>query len=266
MGESYHVPWTLNAAALIGEAGIVANIIERSYGRVLGVTLGTVNPFIKTVKKRNECKVHKFINQQALNILGNDGNIDTWELFTKHIKDLNLGVVWADQDLRNRNHFYNPYTERGLYGFSNAMRECTVYYRAALMWRHRKDYRRALICLGVACHLIQDMTVPQHVNVTLFDNHRKFEKWVVETHDNETDFRCSRDGIYLNTVKDYIEKNAYAALDAYRESTGIGDLECRFFNIAVKELCLAQRSTAGLLQLFCRDVYYEDKQEAVCLE
>ncbi len=37
-----------------------------------------------------------------------------------YINDINAGVVWADQDLKSSNHFYNPYTNKGLYGNSNA--------------------------------------------------------------------------------------------------------------------------------------------------
>lgn len=231
----------------------MAGILERSYGRILGGALETVAPF-KNVMLKAECRVHKFINHQAVNILSNDGNDSAWLLSNKYSKELDYGVVWVDQDMRSRNHFYNPYTKRGFYGFSNAMRECIAYYNAAVGWWHRNNPPKAFACLGAACHLVQDMTVPQHVNVTLMDNHRRFEKWVIETHEKEGRFKCCSDGLYLNAVKDYINSNAYAALNVYRESTGIGNLEYRFFNIAGKMLLQAQKSTAGLLQLFFNDV------------
>lgn len=155
--------------------------------------------------------------------------------------------------MKGSNHFYNPYSKKGLYGFSNAMKEGSAYYEAALAWWRRKDAPRAIICLGAACHIIQDMTVPQHVRLDLLNNHRRFENWVIDNHEKEGNFRCSGGGIYLDNVNDHIVGNAYTALDVYKRNAGIRNLGDRFYYIAGEMLCQAQRSTAGLLQLFCSE-------------
>jgi phospholipase C len=109
----------------------MGSIVERSYGRACKAALSAFNPLKRRVVK-TECRVHRFITYQSAIILKNDGFLKAGSFFSKHMDELNSGVVWADQDLKNRNHFYNPDKERGLYGFSNALKECIAYYTAAL--------------------------------------------------------------------------------------------------------------------------------------
>ena len=231
----------------------MANLVERSYGRFVKVAIKAVNPIKKKVIK-TECKVHKFINNQSVIILKNDGYKEAGEFFDKHIEDLNSGVVWADQDLKCRNHFYSPERHRGLYGSSNALKECMAYYIASLTWWNNKDVRKAAFYLGAACHLIQDITVPQHANIKLLKHHRKFENWVIRTYEMYDRFKCCDNGIYMDNIKGYIEENARVAISAYNKSKNIINLEDRFFNITDTILCQAQRSTAGLLNLFYEDI------------
>lgn len=239
------------------------SFIEKSYGKVFKVALKAVNPIKKRVIK-TECRVHKFINSQSIIILKNDENLDAWVFFNKHIEDLNSGVIWADQDLKSRNHFYNPASERGLYGSSNALKECMAYYIAALTWCSKKDIRKALFFLGASCHLIQDITVPQHVNIKLLKQHRKYEQWVIRTYEIYDRFKCYNMGIYLDTVQEYIDENARVAMNAYNNSKNIRNLEEKFFDITTVILCQAQRSTAGLLNLFYEDMCSMEKKGKKC--
>ena len=62
-------------------------------------------------------------------------------------------------------------------GFSNALEECKKYYNTTLNYTKAGDFNEALFYFGAACHLIQDATVPQHVNNKLLKSHRKFELW-----------------------------------------------------------------------------------------
>lgn len=231
----------------------MADIIERTYGRAFKAVLKTINPLKKLVIKA-ECRVHKFINIQSLVILKNDGYKDAWALFSKHIESLNSGVVWADQDLKSSNHFYNPDKRKGLYGSGNAFKECISYYTAALTNWHTGDVRKAMFFLGAASHIIQDLTVPQHVNVNLLKHHRKYEKWVIRTYESTDSFKCSSGGIYLNTIGAFIEENALVAINAYNKNKNIPNLEDRFYNVTDIILCQAQRSTAGFLKMFYDDV------------
>jgi len=241
----------------------MASSVERIYGKVFKSTLKAVNPLKKTVIVA-ECKVHKFINAAAVEILKNDGYNRAWQFFASHLVDLNSGTVWADQDLKSSNHFYNPYTKKGLYGSGNALKECISYYTAALTFWNRQDIRKSLFYLGAACHLVQDMTVPQHANVNLLKHHRKFEKWVIKSHSMYESFKCTHNGIYLNGVKDFIEENAYMAIKIYNRSKSIVNLESRFYNITDAILCRAQRTTAGMLNMFYETVCSMAENQREC--
>lgn len=231
----------------------MAGIIERSYGRVIKSAFWAINPIKKMIMK-TECRVHIFLDNQALIILRNDGNVEAYNFFKKYIDELNLGVVWADQDLKSRNHFYSPEREKGLYGSSNALKECISYYTAALTYYGKGEIKKSMFFLGSACHLTQDMTVPQHVNVNLLKYHRKYEQWVKRMYMQHDRFICYDGGIYLDSVKDFIENNASVAINAYRKYRKIENLERRFFNITDTILCQAQRSTCGVLNMFYKDI------------
>ena len=227
----------------------MAGIVEKSYGKVLKATFRTINPSKRLVVK-TECRVHKAINRQSLVILKNDGLIDPYNFFSKYITQLNLGTVWADQDLKSSNHFYNPEKKRGLYGNSNALKDASAYYTMALTFWYRKDINESIFCLGAVCHLVQDMTVPQHVSIKLLKKHRKYEQWVKRAYELYDSFKCYDGGIYLKNVGDFIELNANAAIKVYEKNKDVTVLEDRFYNISDEMLCQAQRTTAGVLNMF----------------
>lgn len=224
--------------------------------------LKAFNPIKKRILK-TECQVHKFINHQSISILKNDGFYDAWSFFSNYINDLNSGVVWADQDLKNRNHFYNPDKQKGLYGFGDALKECQSYYAAALTWWKRRDKGKSVFYLGASCHLLQDMTVPQHANIKLLKGHRKYERWVVRAYNCCDRFKCDSGGMYLETINDFIDKNARIAIEAYEYSIHKKNLEDKFSSITDIVLSQAQRSTAGFLNMFYRDVLSMTKDEYI---
>lgn len=234
------------------------SIVERSYGKLVRTTLKAINPLKKAAIK-TECKVHIFLINQALIILKNDGYIDEYKLFTPYQDDLNAGVVWADQDLKSTNHFYNPVKEKGLYGASNALKECISYYAAALTWWKKGDRRKALFFLGASCHLVQDVTVPQHVNVRLLKQHRKYENWVISMFALHDRFKCYDGGIYLSSIKDFINANARVAMDTYDKYKNIRDNDEKFFMITDTILCQAQRTSSGMLKMYYGDLQDMDK-------
>ena len=85
--------------------------LEITYHYFLQSLFGIVNPFKETLIK-TKCEVHEFINLQALKIVSNDGYTVAHRLFSDFILDLNKGSVWADQDFKSSNHFYNPYKKQ----------------------------------------------------------------------------------------------------------------------------------------------------------
>lgn len=101
------------------------NVLEKFYSYVFKKILQTINPVKKRIMK-TECIVHKFINIQSLTVLGNDGNTEAYKIMKSYISDIEAGVVWADQDLKSSNHFYNPNTNKGLYGSNDAKKRMYI--------------------------------------------------------------------------------------------------------------------------------------------
>ncbi len=232
---------------------IAIKTLEKSYSYVFKGILRIVNPIKKRVMKA-ECIVHKFINDRAVIILKNDGHIEVYKLMNSYINSINAGVVWADQDLKSSSHFYNPYENRGLYGNSNAKKECIFYYTRALKEYFHGDIKKAMFYLGAACHLIQDLTVPQHANVKLLNNHKSYENWVIRTHAHYNDFKLEEGGIYFDSIDKYINFNSKEAINIYKKHSNIKNKHIRFKGITLMVLTMAQATTAGLMFKFYKDI------------
>lgn len=230
---------------------------EASYNKVLNTIFSITNPFKKLIIK-TQCEVHKFINQQALLILKNDKYYREYEFFKKFIKDINEGAVWADQDYRSSNHFYNPFKKKGLYGRKDALELCLEYYEEALGYWKKEKVKKSMFYIGAALHLIQDMTVPQHANIRLLDNHRQYENYIKRTYDYMKEFKVDKGTYILDSMEDYIRFNARVAIRIYKHFKDIKDEEERFYRIARCGLPLAQRTTAGALTIIYKDLFNEN--------
>ncbi len=229
-------------------------IVEYSYGKIFKYTMKAINPVKKAIMS-TECKVHRVINIQSIAILKNDKKDEEFEFFTKYLSELNLGVVWADQDFKSSGHFYNPSKDRGLYGNTNALSLANNYYSFALGYFQAGDVNRAMFFLGASAHLVQDMTVPQHANIKLLDEHHKFEKYVRDNFLSIPECLVYDKGCYLGSVEEFIRHNAISAIRASSRFSSIADDEHRYYEISKLMLPLSQKSTAGLLSKF-----YEDAQ------
>lgn len=227
--------------------------IEKTYGSALRGLFFAVNPLKKKVLKTH-CTVHKFIDIQALNILKNDGYEEEFEFLKKHISSINAGAMWADQDFKSSNHFYDYRKGKGLYGFSNALEECRRYYSNALEYVKSGSMEKAMFYFGAACHLIQDTTVPQHVNNKLLKSHRKFELWIISKLMNDFVFVADKGVVRYKYIEDYIKNNAFIANSAYLKNMHIKDREIRYGNIASIALKEAQRTTAGFMLDFYNEI------------
>jgi len=227
----------------------VMNIVERAYGKTFKTILWAVNP-LKKVFKKTLCEVHIFINEQALEILRNDGYKEAYEFYSSYKGSLNEGTVWVDQDFRSREHFYNPYTKKGLYGCKSSMQRFRKYYGCALVHWDCGDRDKAMFYLGAAVHLIQDSTIPQHGSVKLLKSHRKYEQWIHKVHDDFIHYSVKEGGLYFDSPYEYIEKNAREAIASYSKYSLIKNPSDRFFRIANRTFPLAQKTTAGCLMNF----------------
>ncbi|MCX7884727.1 MAG: zinc dependent phospholipase C family protein [Caloramator sp.] len=228
-------------------------IFENTYSFIFKNILKAVNPLKKKIIK-TECEVHKFINNQAVEILKNDKHYKAYNLIINYINEINSGVVWADQDFKSSNHFYNPDNEKGMYGCSNALLETRRYYSKAIKYYNSGNIKMAMFYLGAACHLIQDITVPQHVNVKLLNQHRQYEQWVIKAYKEYENFKVNSGGIYFSTIGEYAKLNSKVALDTYKKYQITKDKNERYYKITSIILAIAQKTTAGLLMKFYRDV------------
>ena len=230
----------------------MSSVVEQTYGNLFRYARGIVNPFKKIVIK-TECTIHKYINFQALEILKNDHFLDAYEFFSDYILNLNEGVVWADQDLKSSGHFYNPTREKGLYGNFDALTLAEDYYKKALEYWKNGDSDMSMFYLGATAHLVQDMTVPQHANIKLLDNHRQFENYIKRAYANTPKFIVTHGGYYMESIAELIRCNARTSIMIFNRLKDIEEDEKRFYTITRFTLPLAQKTTAGCLMRFYRD-------------
>lgn len=233
------------------------NTVEYAYGKLLRGVFATVNP-IKKIIIKTYGEAHKFICTEALNILKNEGYAEEYIFYRKYLKSIHEGVVWADQDFKSSNHFYHYEKGTGLYGFSNALVECRKYYNLALGYIDAGDLKLGMFYFGAACHLIQDATVPQHVNNKLLKSHRNFEQWIIrKLAHNLNSFKAENGSVIYNTLKDYIRENALKSNEIYSKYANVTDTDERYNKIATEIIMIAQRTTAGIMLKFYRDVISE---------
>lgn len=230
------------------------NAIEKRYGKTVRAILVAVNPIKKKVKK-TDCLVHQYLNREAIKLL-KENKFEKQSKYFEHYKEcLNKGVVWADQDFKSSNHFYNVREQKGLYGFSNALNEGKKYYKKALGYAKAGDEKDAIFYLGAACHLIQDTTVPQHVNNKLLKEHRTFEVWIVKRV-KEHYYEFKKDTIIrYDNFDDYIKNNAIKVNKIYLKNCFIQDKNKKYMKISPLILNQARRTTAGVLMMFYDEVY-----------
>lgn len=227
--------------------------IEKTYGNAVKGIFSAVNPIKKKLMKTN-CTVHKFIMIQSVEILKNDGYEEEYNFFRKYIKALNLGVTWADQDFKSSNHFYHVSREKGLYGFSDALTECRKYYNKSLWFFDLGKIEKALFYFGASCHLVQDVTVPHHVNNELLNSHRKFELWIVSRLMTDYSFVVKDGVIIYKKLEDFIKNNAVMANSIYIKNSSIELKDEKYGKVASVILKEAQRTTAGFMVKYYREI------------
>nr|WP_330387917.1 zinc dependent phospholipase C family protein [Natronincola peptidivorans] len=233
---------------------IKIDIFETTYDYFLKTVFGIANPIKKSIIK-TQCKVHKFINLQALNILKNDGYAEEYNFFSSYILDINKGAVWADQDFKSSNHFYNPYKKKGLYGRRSAMELGVDYYFQSISLWKRGEFNKSLFYLGAALHIIQDMTIPQHANIRLLDSHRQYEAFVKSTYQYIGDFKVKGGAYRLDSIEGYIRFNARIALKVHKRFKDILDNEQRYYLVTKCALPLAKKTTSGAMVMFYGDIF-----------
>ncbi|MDD3168100.1 MAG: hypothetical protein PHC91_01375 [Eubacteriales bacterium] len=118
----------------------------------------------------------------------------------------------------------------------------------------KQDMATSMFYIGAALHLIQDVTIPQHVNIRLLEDHRQFENFVKRSYENVDAFQAHHGAYLLSSLENYMKFNARIALKIYKQFNHIKDDESRYYRITKCTLPLAQRTTAGAMILFYRQV------------
>lgn len=227
--------------------------LENLFGSFMALILKFADPY-KKLFIQTQCKVHIFNNNQAFRLLRQYKYLEVYYLLKPYFKSINRGSVWADQSFKSTSHFYNPKTKRGMFGYSNALKLTEDYYEKALHYYIVKDYSKSMFYLGACVHIIQDLTIPQHVSIRLLDHHRSYENFVKYTYDLVKDYRSTDPPILLPDVKTYLEYNARLALKIDATYKKTHPLKMRFFKMSLSSLPLAQSTTAGCFILFVEDL------------
>jgi phospholipase C len=110
---------------------------------------------------------------------------------------------------------------------------------------------------GAAIHLVQDMTIPQHANIRLLDNHKQYETFVKRTYSYLKEFLAQKGSILFDTINEYIRFNARVAMKVYRKFKVIRENEQRYYRTTRCVLPLAERTTAGCMVMFYKDIMAE---------
>lgn len=231
---------------------------EKYYGQSLRRFLKIINP-IKKIIISTDCEVHKFNNLHAINLLKKYEYNNEYHIFNKYLKDINKGSVWADQDFKSIAHFYNPNMKRGLFGHNHSLELTMDYYDKALeLWR-KGNRHKSMFYLGACVHIIQDLTISQHVKIRLLDGHRQYENYVKYTHDLVKEYIAKDAPILQDSPEKYIEYNALQAIKIDEKFKKIPSTKHRFYHKTLYTLPLAQQTTAGCFILFLKVLKEETK-------
>ncbi|MHC1746559.1 MAG: zinc dependent phospholipase C family protein [Negativicutes bacterium] len=218
----------------------------------LHLVLTAISPFQTVLDQPG--LTHEFCNYQAFSILQNDGFVKYSNFLSSYALELNMGVYWADKDWKNAHHYFEPSSRKGLWHFTNALDNFKLYYQLALKSAKRHNVKKAVFLLGAAAHLMQDLCVPHHARVKLFNGHKPYEIWAQERRGK---YAVTTQGVYQEgrSPSSLMINNAVAAADFFDWVRHEGDDS--FYHKATEILLpLAQRSTAGLFRSFASEVLH----------
>ncbi|MCX7773545.1 MAG: hypothetical protein N2376_10590, partial [Clostridia bacterium] len=85
-------------------------------------------------------------------------------------------------------------------------------------------------------------------------SHIRYEQWVINVHKRHHEFRVDHGGLYLRSITLYVCMNSRKAIQTYKRYSQIKDRYDRFYKITSVILVMAQRTTAGLMHMFFKDM------------
>ena len=212
-------------------------------GRSLEKTFSIISP-IKNKFSKPDCRVHVFIQKNALDSLWINGYYEIYDFFYKYQNQINQGIIWADQDLKSYSHFFNVFMNKGLPGAEyNALTLAQKYYKCAINYFYRGNIDKSMFYLGAVCHLVQDVNVPQHAMGYLLNNHMQFENYVKANYLKINRFKTYKEPIIFDSIEEYIEYNSLNAIRTEHMYKNIRNLKTKFYLTAEKSLELSHEST-----------------------
>ncbi|PKN53072.1 MAG: hypothetical protein CVU55_03790 [Deltaproteobacteria bacterium HGW-Deltaproteobacteria-13] len=138
--------------------------------------------------------------RQALVVLRNDGRNNTADMLVPYADNIDTYLQAADWrtnplniwDASNNpvgipysaaNHWLNPVgfvtsAVTSITDIKNAAGFCAFCFNIAIALWQLHDYNHSTAALGVALHLVQDLTVPHHAVPTPGNNHLDYENWL----------------------------------------------------------------------------------------
>ena len=129
-----------------------------------------------------------------------------------------------------------------------------TYYKNALYFINKDDYKNGMAYFGAMCHIIQDVTIPQHAKRKLLDSHKQFENYVKLNYKKVKRFKTKEGPLVYKNISDYVNFNSKSALNFDHMYKSINNYRSKFYLIAFNSLNLAQRSTAGCMLMFYDDL------------
>ncbi len=186
---------------------------------------------------------HPFLTEKVIELFNKNSEIQISQQQREWLKQ---GAIEEDTPIRWMNHFYNPITGNGLWGFSSAKdwsRENIkqLFYpkgnqtwQKAIEFYTNGDKKQAFIALGHVLHLIEDMSVPAHTRDDAHPEGDPYESWVknnaeknfegvsitnFDNLDNFFDLLAGYSNKYFLS-KDTINKNELANKNIFRKKIG----------------------------------------------
>lgn len=222
--------------------------------------------------------IHDFCLERGLSIARADRQIPGFsdEYYRSFLANLQQGSYYADfGSMRSfsrasfRSHYLKPKSHKGyLPGIRNAGATCErFFYLAQLFWLNH-SYDKAIMFLGAATHLVQDLCNPFHTTHKNLREHTDYERTGMR---DVAQYGVNEDGIYsFRPLEDhYADNSAFGWVDfnAHRSSKRMGILLSSSGSALTDEtariLESAQRTSAGFIAFFFRSVLSNEMRTTI---
>ncbi len=203
--------------------------------------------------------MHEDMVDSTIQVLGNDGKQYAARYFQAEdlhgvtlLQWMKDGIADCDRLDLARNHYYNPYTEKGLTALNSADL-CQQYYDQAIENYKRGDYSGSAYNLGRALHMVMDSTVPHHSANDPLNGHSEYEAWI---HERQGRFTVVDGGLYgyADTAREFVTQNANVSFSLYEMVRSDNSTDVNFESVAKTIEPLAIRTSAAFLALYLDEI------------